>query len=277
MQKTVTYLYPNDKKASNLKMFQEGGNQIVGCYFTKEGLKDIESLPNTANCAVYFLFNNSEEDESRVYIGQSVNGIARIKNHVENKEFWTFCIMFVTNNNCFDRLSIDYLEYEFIKKFRSSSYILTNKANRYNQPNYDIFKKPIFEKYLDQIEFLLSTEGIVLSEPEMDLRYMKYYFPKSENYIGKLYVQDGKFIICKDSVLVRPLEKTKDYSGNLFSSFNAQIDSFIVDGKVKEVDNKLITVIDLAFSKPSRAAVLISGISANGWTFFVGLDEQRSN
>ena len=75
MNKTVVYLYPDDKKAASLKVFQDRTNQITGFYFTRDSIKDVEKLPNVNNCAIYFLFNNSEEDESRVYVGQSVNGV----------------------------------------------------------------------------------------------------------------------------------------------------------------------------------------------------------
>ena len=63
MNKTVVYLYPDDKKAASLKVFQDRTNQITGFYFTRDSIKDVEKLPNVNNCAIYFLFNNSEEDE----------------------------------------------------------------------------------------------------------------------------------------------------------------------------------------------------------------------
>lgn len=67
------------------------------------------------------------EDENLVYIGQSINGAKRIEEHVKGKDFWSYAIMFVTDNNSFDKLSIDYLEYEFIQRFKKSSYVLTNR------------------------------------------------------------------------------------------------------------------------------------------------------
>lgn len=276
MQKTVTYLFPNVDKASSLKVFQDRTTQITGIYFTRDNIKDVESLPNNKNYAIYFLFNNSEEEDDRVYIGQSINGVGRIKDHVANKEFWTYCIMFVTDNNSFDKLTIDYLEYEFINRFKKSSFVLTNKDERNNSPNCSIYDKPTFDSFIVQIEFLLSTAGIVVSETQLPVGQLKYYNPTSKRYRGKIYVQDGKFVLCKNSIIIRPAESTKDYKSNFYSNHNKQIDDYIEDGKILETDTELVTTIDLAFNKPSRIAVLMSGHAQNGWDFFKGLNELRS-
>lgn len=276
MQKTVTYLFPNADKASSLKVFQDRTTQITGIYFTRDSIKDVESLQNNKNYAIYFLFNNSEEEDDRVYIGQSINGVERIKNHVANKEFWTYCIMFVTDNNSFDKLTIDYLEYEFINRFKKSSFTLTNKDERNNCPNFSIFDKPIFDSFITQIEFLLSTAGIVVSEQRLPKGQLKYYVPSSNKFKGKIYVKDGKFVLCKNSVILRPAESTVNYSGNFYASLNKQIDDYIEDGKILKTDSGLVTTVDLAFSKPSRVATLLSGHNQNGWVFFKGLNELRN-
>ena len=275
MNKTVVYLYPDDKKAASLKVFQDRTNQITGFYFTRDSIKDVEKLPNVNNCAIYFLFNNSEEDESRVYVGQSVNGVARIKDHVANKEFWSFCIMFVTDNSSFDKLTIDYLEFKFISKFKQSSYTLANKDNRNNEPNFSIFDKPDFDSYVSQIEFLLSTEGVVTIEPSALSNSNKYYYPSNKN-LGKLYVRDGKFVLTTGSVIRRPKESTKNYAGGFYTRINKLIDDYLEDEKVIETGDGLVTVVDLAFDRPSRPAVLLAGNSQNGWTFFNGLNDLRA-
>lgn len=265
MQKTVTYLYPDIKKASSLKVFQDTSNQILGLYFTRENIKAVEDLPNSKNYAVYFLFNNSQDDESRVYVGQSINGIERIKNHVANKEFWSYCIMFVTDNISFDRLTIDYLEYEFIKKFKKSSYTLANREPRDKEPNCSIFAKASITSYIEQIEFLLSTEGVELTSNQPTNKDVNIYAPKGK-YDGKLYVKDGKFVLCAGSEIARD---------NFYRSMNELIESYISDGKIKEIDGRIVTQVDLSFKSPSRPAVLISGSSQNGWMFFEGLNELR--
>ncbi|MCQ4936783.1 GIY-YIG nuclease family protein [Anaerotignum propionicum] len=274
MQKTITYLYPDKKNASNLKMYQDRTNQIKAFYFTRESYKKVYELPCSLNYAIYFLFNDSE-DESVAYIGQSVNGIQRIEEHVRRKDFWTYGILFVTDNNSFDKLSIDYLEYEFIQRFKKSSYVLTNKDLRLNKPNISVYDIPNIEAFITQIKFLLSAEGIDIDEQQDRNEVMKYYYPPTKHN-AKLFVKDGKFILAAGSEIKRPLESTKDWKDkNHYKKGNAIIDSYVENEKVKELNGKLITQVNLAFKAPSAPANLITGLSENGWKFFKELEEIR--
>ena len=274
MQKAITYLYPDVSNAVNLKMFQDRTNQIRGYYFTRESYKQVYGLPFSSNYAIYFLFDDSE-DENQVYVGQSVNGIQRIDEHIRSKAFWSYGILFVTDNNSFDKLSIDYLEYEFIQKFKKSSYVLINKDLRLNKPNVSIYDIPNLEAFINQIEFLLNAEGIAIEE-QVDLsEQIKYYFP-SKKHNAKLFIKDGKFILSAGSEIKRPPETTKDWKDkHHYGRGNSVIDNYIENEKVKEVDGKIITQVNLAFKSPSAPADLITGLSENGWKFFKGLEEIR--
>lgn len=258
-------------------MYQDRTNQIKAFYFTKEKIGDVEKLPSSENYAVYFLFNNSEVDENRIYVGQSMNGIKRIGDHVRNKEFWTFCVMFVTDNNSFDKLAIDYLEYEFIKKFKKSSYVLTNKDLRNQEPNVSVYDRPMLTAFIEQIEFLLSAEGITIRELLGNAERLKYFLPANK-YNAKLFVKDGKFILEKGSELKRPAETSKDWKNDKhYVRFNKLIDNYIEDEKVSVENDTIIALVNLGFNAPSTAASLVSGYSENGWLFFRGLNEMRDN
>ena len=275
MQKTITYLYPDASNAANLKMYQDRTNQIKAFYFTRESYKQVYELPNSMNYAIYFLFNDSE-DENLIYVGQSVNGIQRIEEHVRGKDFWSYAILFVTDNNSFDKLSIDYLEYEFIQRFKKSSYVLTNRDLRLNKPNISVYDIPNLESFINQIEFLLNAEGINIDEQVDSIEQIKYYYPPSKHN-AKLFVKDGKFILSKGSEIKRPPESTKEWKDkNHYIRSNAIIDSYIENEKVKEIDGKIITLVNLAFKSPSAPADMITGLSENGWKFFKGLEEIRS-
>lgn len=276
MQKAITYLYPDAENAANLKMFQDRTNQIRAFYFTRESYKQVYDLDFSSNYAIYFLFDDSE-DENIVYVGQSVNGIQRIEEHIRVKAFWSYAILFVTDNNSFDKLSIDYLEYEFIQKFKKSSYVLTNKDLRINKPNVSTYDVPNLETFIKQIEFLLNAEGISFDERLEETEQVKYYYPPSRHN-GKLFVKDGKFILSAGSEIKRPPETTKEWKDKKhFERGNSVIDGYLENEKVKIVEGKIITQVNLAFKSPSAPADLITGLSENGWKFFKGLEELRNN
>jgi len=277
MPKTITYFFPYPEIASNLKMYQDRTSQIIGFYFTRESIKRLYELSGTGNYAIYFLFDESE-DEKQIYVGQSVNGVKRIEDHVRGKEFWTYAIMFVTDNNTFDKLAIDYLEYRFINIFKKSSYVITNTDLRPNKPNISVFDEANLEVFIDQIKFLLSAERIKTDEVIIasdSQNNLKYYFPSSK-YNAKIYIQDGQFVLIAGSELRRPPESAKDWKDKRhYERNNEIIDSYLTNEKAVMKDGKIITIVNLAFTKPSKAADLVSGQSENGWKFFKGLEEVR--
>ena len=82
----------------------------------------------------------------------------------------------VTDNNSFDAMTIDYIEYYFINKLKnSSSYLLENKDMRTSEPIVSIYDKPNIEAYIEQIEFLLKTEGIDFDEQQVTEDSKFYY------------------------------------------------------------------------------------------------------
>lgn len=275
MQKSITYLYPEANNAANLKMYQDRTNQIKAFFFTRESYKKVYKLPSSNNYAIYFLFNDSE-DENLVYIGQSINGIQRIEEHVKGKDFWSYAILFVTDNNSFDKLSIDYLEYDFIQQFKASSYVLTNKDLRPNKPNISVYDLPNLQTFIEQIAFLLSAEGVDIDEVKESSSKVKYYYPPKKHN-AKIFVQDGKFVLAAGSEIKRPLESTKEWKDSRrYYRGNEIVDSYIENEKVKDVCGKLITQVNIAFKSPSAPADLITGLSENGWKFFKGLEEIRN-
>lgn len=279
MQRVVTYLYPEHENASNLKVFQDRTNQIKAFYFTRDYIKKVEELESGRNYAVYFLFDKTEDGEmTKVYVGQSRNGAYRMQDHNTNKIFWSFCLMFVTDNNSFDTLTIDYMEYYFIKKLgKSGRYFLENKAMRNTEPNVSIYDKPTVQSYISQIEFLLKAEGINLEEEKSDL-HTKFYYPKSDKYNARIFVKDGNFILAKDSIISRPIESSKNWSdeGKFYNRYNNYIEDFLADAKIEKYGENYKALINLTFTSPSGVASLISGYAENGWKFFKEIEELRN-
>ena len=105
---------------------------------------------------MYFLFDDSE-DESKMYIGQSINGINRIGDHYYDIAFWSYAILFVTDNNSFNKDIIDYLEHKFIQEFRNSSYVLKNSNLRGVVPTISKENLLTTKCFIEQIVFLLSV------------------------------------------------------------------------------------------------------------------------
>ena len=61
MQKTITYLYPDSRKASSFKCFRIGLIKL-GHLFYRENIKEVERLESGKLCRL-FLFNEAEDNE----------------------------------------------------------------------------------------------------------------------------------------------------------------------------------------------------------------------
>ncbi len=278
--KIISYSFPNPERATSLKIFQDTTSQIRGFYFTKSNIKELEEQSQSTNYAVYFLFEDNSEKPS-VYIGQSENGINRIKSHVSNKNFWNYCIMFVTDNNQFDKTCIDYLEWYFINLFKSTVYTLDNSQERIKEPNIDnSFTKPIILDYADQIKFLLEANGIVLTtEGLSDGETHKEVFEASSGN-ASIYIHDGNFILKAGSIIKRPPDKRSEWSdgGRFYNRFNTKFNELVESKKCQLIDKNSATLLeDIICNSPSYAGALCAGYSTNGWEYWLGLDKVREN
>ncbi len=273
---SLKYLFPfeNTNKAA---IFQNMNSKIRGFKFRSD-ISTITKLendfPELKNYAVYFLIDNSG-GTTNIYIGQSSEGITRIKHHHYNKSFWNECIIFVTENHNWDRTAIDYLEHIFIQKFLKSSYLLENKEKRQNTPNINMFDKYDLENTVLEIEKMLACNGLIITN-QISKSNLKIY-KASRNCNAKLTVNDGKFILLKGSEIKFPTETSKDWSdnGKFYENNCKAIEEFRSIDKISDLNGKLILTSDIEFSSPSKPATLVSGYSENGWKFWKGLDALR--
>lgn len=278
--RTVMFYFPDTQHANSLRIIQDPTSQIRGFYFTKSRLNDVESLEYANNHAVYFLFSDS--DESSVYVGQSVNGINRIKSHLREKDFWQFGILFVTDNNSFDKLSIDYLEYYFIQAFSMTQYSLENRDMRTVAPNVNVFNQSTLNSFASHIQFLLEALGVsfrasVPTKIEVD-EDIEVFEAKSP-YEASIRLTDGKFVLQANSIIYSPLEHTKDWSdgGTFYRRTLRRYEQLIDSNKAIKLDTGSAKLIDdVEFNKPSTPAELCSGRAQNGWMFWNGLNEKRN-
>ncbi len=277
-ERTAMMYFPDSTHASSLKVVQEPTSQIRGFYFKKSLLAEVEKLEHANNYAVYFLI--SDVDEPSIYIGQSIHGIKRLKEHLKQKDFWQFGILFVTDNNSFDKQLIDFLEYEFIQRFNASTYIVENRDMRINKPNVNWYMAAAMNTFAGQITFLLEALGVTIKQAKQVESYEeeRIYYPAEKNHPATIYLHDGQFVITKGSTVLFPQEKLKHYKdeGKLYQKLKAKINQLIQANQAEPIDEKSARLTeDIVCPSPSYAADLCSGASKNGWEYWQGLREER--
>lgn len=305
--RVITTYYPDSENPTGMKVLQDRSSQLRAFYFERKFLNEISEEEYATNYAVYFLLNRRPFAKTQIYIGQSKVGAKRIVNHNKNKDFWSHCIMFVTDNSVFDSNAIDYMEYFFINLLQNSkNYELQNVELRKREPNINYVDKIVYKSFLDQLIFIMKSEGIDLlseecsfestqevvnsinneevkeekeaqeeltkidSQDEKQAFQERLYFTKGKDFSGSLEVNGNSFVLKKGSIIRKPHEDMLTWADNgvLYRKLNNQGEKFLREGYLLDNGKTYVLIKDLEFSSPSGAAAFLSGTSKNGWTMF---------
>lgn len=274
-ERNLSYYFPDSDSVSGLKVFKEAGSSLTGFYFTKDNIHRVLQLEHSKNYAIYFLFNDS--DDQTVYIGQSTTGVDRIKNHIKNKDFWSYCILIVSDNNSFDHSTINFLEYFFIEEFKKTYFTLDNVQSK-PDPVINNFAKVTYNNYAQQIKFLLEANGVKFLDKRVKISNVNKFKAK-KNREAELYISEGVFMLASGSKISRPIESSKDWAdqGRFYQRYNSIFDGLLNSGKAVRLNEKeAILVADVAFKSSSAAASICSGYAESGYEFWIGLKAFKS-
>lgn len=276
MARSIRYYYPNEQSPTAIKVFFDLSYSIRAIFFSKNRIGEAKKLEYANNYGIYFLLGQKGESAlSQIYIGQTTNGVMRIQEHQREKDFWSTCILFVTNNNSFDRNAIDYMEHSFIQKSRESkAYHLVNTDMREKSPNISFENLPEYNQYIAQIEFLLKAEGIDFEKAE---ETCKHCYPSKSQPTNNLFVQDKCFYLEAGGIISpRTAPSKSPQSQDIQKKQRQHIQDYLAQGCLRELpDGKYEILKPLPFTSPSAAGQFITGRSCNGWDEFIGLDALR--
>lgn len=215
---------------------------------------------------VYFLFCK-ENDEDSVYIGESEDVLARLKQHIQDykagkeKYYWTTAVMLFGRD--LNKASIRYLEHKFAT--------MTCKANKFSLITKNTYKNTVvkesqiavLEEFIDNSKILINVLGYkVLDDDATAVKNAQEIFYCTSNNSkanASGFVSTGGFTVLKGSV-------TAD-------KFVPSCPKSNMDMK-EELVKKGIIVNDVfeqnyEFASPSQAASIIKGSSQNGNTAWV--------
>ncbi len=124
----------------------------------REDLAEAKSLPNIPQRGIYYLLDEDHGNVSRVYAGQTTQGIARLDAHKAKKEFWNKAVMFLDDDQNISKDALDVLEAKAIDYVRThGSYETDNSATP--KPYVDPYKEEAVERLHDRILFRMAALG----------------------------------------------------------------------------------------------------------------------
>jgi len=279
MRGKTIQIFLTDGTPSGIKVAEITSNIERAIVIPRNKLSDASSRKETSNPGIYFLFG-VDEDRAKpiVYIGQTKDGIKRIKNHDQKKDFWNYAILIISKTNSFQKTHIEFLEELTIRKAKEiNRFELLNAVSPQQTELPEHLEADLLDSF-DTIEMLLSTLGYpIFSKIGQQSKSKKdIFFCKGKDGFGSGQLTNEGFVVFKDSVCHLELSKTAG------SSLKNLRDRLIESGVLITSGNVLKFDSDYLFNSPSAASNVILARRSSGWTEWKNnngktLDELKRN
>ena len=219
-------------------------------------LAEAKKLTGVDNPGVYFLINDETGSLSKIYIGQTRNGITRLDDHNSKKDFWNKAILFLADSQHFTLNIISGLEkYAIQKAIDANRYQVDNKAvPKYQISEYDL---PQVEEIYEEIEFIMGTLGFRMNDSSAQSN-QEIFTTSRRGVVAKGVYSGESFDVLPGS----EIDLTKAVN---IESYNAKRQECLKDGTITETDGKHYLTKIVSFRTPSGASDFVLGGSTNGW------------
>lgn len=257
-----------DAQPDRIRICRVEGESLVTIIIPREDLAEAKALPSIPQRGIYYLLDEDHGNVSRVYAGQTTQGITRLEAHKARKEFWNKAVMFLDDDQNISKDALDVLEAKAIDYVRThGSYETDNSATP--KPYIDPYKEEAVERLHERILFRMAALGYDLDRIDQGPASASAVFHTKKNGIrgsGRYDKATGRFTVLAGSKVNLSKPALKNASV-------AALRREMLGGIAGIAD----LTEDLEFPTPSAAAVFVLGGSQNGWTEWVNNDGETLN
>lgn len=135
----------------------------LGIVFPRSKWADVRERAELARPGVYILvgYRPDDDDLPALYIGQSDGIGKRLEDHIQNKDFWDWGVVFVsTNNNGLNRAHVTWLEYALIHRANEAGRCHPENSNTPQEPSLGEADKADTQAFLKEILQILPLVGL---------------------------------------------------------------------------------------------------------------------
>jgi len=229
-------------------------------------IKDCIDRQELSNPGVYLLLGKNETGKDLAYIGEAESVFKRLSQHLNQKDFWTESIVFVSKDENLNKAHIKYLE--------NRLYELAKKVNRYQIENSTVptqssiaeSDRAEMEEFIENIKILTNTLGHRVFD---ELRENKTPQQKEKEtfYIKAARGADAQGELSYDGFIVLKGSRVADSTvPSMPQGFKRLRDELIESGAINNSTGEYTLSEDYLFASPSTAAMIVLGRSANGLT-----------
>ena len=257
-----------DAQPDRIRICRIEGESLVTIVIPRANLAEAKALPSIPQRGIYYLLDEDHGNVSRVYAGQTTQGITRLDAHKARKESWNKAVMFLDDDQNISKDALEVLEAKAIDYVRThGSYETDNSATP--KPYVDPYKEGAVERLHERILFRMAALGYDLNRIDQSPAGASVVFHTKKNGIrgtGHYDKATGHFTVLAGSKvnLSKPVLKNASVAALRSEMFDS------IAGVAELAEN-------LEFPTPSAAAVFVLGGSQNGWTEWVSDDGETLN
>jgi hypothetical protein len=159
---TIRIFVP-DGDSEGLRIIDRMNWTGMGIVFPREKWLDVRLRNELDRTGIYILvgYESNENDElPLLYVGQSDCIKNRVDSHYQNKDFWNWCIVFVSANNGLNRAHVTWLEHALIQKAIKSKRSHLDNGNVPQEPMLSESEKADTQAFLKEIIQILPLVGL---------------------------------------------------------------------------------------------------------------------
>lgn len=257
-----------------LRIVEFSNRYIKWISFPRAMFEDVAKRDELSHSWVYFLFWEDENEQEKVYIGQSLNIVERLKNHLKSpqKDFWlnTVCFIKVWKDNL-NSAEVNYIENQLINKSNHSWRIYVENSTWWNKEHLTEFEISDMNEFIIDLDILLWILGYPILNPLISTN-KSWNIINSENKVETIYYLkrwdcEWKMVYTNEWYIV--------LKGSIWQSIT---DSWIRDWIWKRREklisewvlqltdnNRILFLKNHVFKSPSGWWMIIAGSSINWW------------
>lgn len=248
-----------DGEASGIRVCQCALSTMTAVFLPRQHLARARQLSDLPLRGIYYLINEEDRAISRLYIGQTQQGIARLDDHNVKKDFWNKAILFLSNDmQSFSLDNVSALEkYAIELAAASKRYTIENKID----PKYEMsqYQRPTVEQIYEEIVFVMGAFGYQLEDVDEALADVKIFLTSRRGIQARgIYTGETFDVLEGSSVVLTVAPKLERYE-------KMRRELLAAGDLIESPDGKGTLQKTLSFSSPSGAADFVLGGSNNGW------------
>lgn len=230
---------------------------------SRNEINEFSDRKDADNTGVYFLFGKDDDNNDNVYIGEAEKISKRLKQHLSDLNYWNDAIAVISKDDLLNKAHVKYLENQF--------YMLAQKSGRAIIVNDTIPTKSSVSEYDEAMlkEFISNSRLLVNTLGYKVFDTLEETSVKSSTHNLRFYIcaargADAQGIIVSDGFAVLKGSKIATTVTPSYPASDERLRKKLLENGT--INENFEFTKNYIFSKPSSAAAVVMGRSANGLT-----------